>query len=123
MKHKLKLYNLIDGKMVETDETDPFIDFFNSMPDIEKPERKYKTYIIEDTTNHCFKIGRSIDCTKRLKVLSTNNPSLKLHFIIDKDVEKELHDEYEIKRMHGEWFNLTERDLLKIKIQYYGRIN
>lgn len=84
-----------------------------------KPKRTgYQTYLIKDTSNNYIKIGRSIDYLKRYNVLSSINLNIKILFIINADVEAELHKKYSDKRIHGEWFNLTDKDINNIKTKY-----
>ena len=119
---KIKLYRVINGEMVETNEKDSFFDFFNTLPDMPKKIRNYNTYFIKDVMNSCVKIGKSIDCLKRLKILKYNNPHIEMMFIINIDIEQELHERYECKQMYGEWFNLTEKDIDDIKNEYKDKI-
>lgn len=90
-----------------------------------KPKKIYQTYLFKDNSNNYIKIGRSIDYLKRYDVLSSINLNIKILFIIDADVEAELHKEYKSKRIHSEWFNLTEKDINNIKTKYknHERIN
>ena len=75
------------------------------------------TYIIKGA-NGQYKIGRSCDIYKRYKSLLTANPDIKIEFIINKDVEYSLHNEYSHKRISGEWFMLSKNDLKSIKMKY-----
>jgi hypothetical protein len=84
---------------------------------------EFKTYLMNDTMHKCIKIGRSTDCIKRCRNLRHNNPSIELMFVIDIDIEKQLHKEYASKRMHGEWFDLTEKDINNIKIRFKNKID
>ena len=62
------------------------------------------SYLIEDTTNNLYKIGKSNDPTNRLKTLKISNPFIKL-IGISLIKEKYLHQFYFKYRIVGEWFN------------------
>lgn len=84
-----------------------------------KKLRMFKTYFLRDAITEYTKIGKSIDINRRLKEIKSANPTVELITVIDKDIELELHHEYEHKRMNGEWFNLTEKDINDIKIKNF----
>jgi hypothetical protein len=67
-----------------------------------------------------YKIGRAANIKKRIKQLQTGSP----HEIILVDYydtgdavaeEKRWHEKYKDKRMKGEFFNLSDRDIRDIK--------
>ena len=74
-------------------------------------------YIIEDTQGH-YKIGATTNVIKRLRVLRVANPRpLYLTYYSDpvpfyKTLEKFVHEKFKSKRMNGEWFSLTDTDLV-----------
>ena len=90
-------------------------------------ERMRKTYLMTDSETGATKIGRSINPPKREKTLQSEKKEISLLMICDKDVERELHKEYECKHIRGEWYNLTKRDICNIIKQYnfkpYGKNN
>lgn len=65
------------------------------------------------------KIGKSSDPRFREHTLGAQIPCVKLLAVCPKDIERELHDKYKIKRMRGEWFNLSHKDIRQI-IKNYG---
>ena len=78
-------------------------------------------YLMQADTGH-YKIGRSVDPVKRLKVFNTEMPVQvnMLHvFPADNAIEAEaqLHHEFRDKRYMGEWFSLEPAD-----IRYIGGI-
>lgn len=75
------------------------------------------TYIIKDKLNR-YKIGRSSNLDKRMSQISSSNPNIELILVIPYNVEHKLHKEYEHKNVGGEWFNLSENDILNIKKKY-----
>ena len=90
------------------------------------PEMR-KTYLMTDSETGATKIGHSINPPKRERTLQSEKKEIKLMLICDKDVERELHKEYECKHIRGEWYNLTKRDICNIIKQYnfkpYGNNN
>lgn len=79
---------------------------------------KIKTYLMTDGDTGATKIGRSINPPKREHTLQSEKRSISLRMVCDKDVEKELHREYKNKRIRGEWFNLSERNIKDIAEAY-----
>lgn len=73
-------------------------------------------YVMEDLRNRVFKIGRSKTPGKRERTLQSEVPQVVLRFSIpgEEEDEKRLHDRFESKRVRGEWFALTNDDLLMI---------
>lgn len=73
--------------------------------------------------NGLIKIGITGDVYRRLKVLDTASPvELNLIFSFESDnaniIELELHQIFAIKRIKGEWFNLSTDDIKWIKGKY-----
>ena len=90
---------------------------------LDNPTKKYKSanllYLISD--GEFTKIGVTTDTTfNRLKTLQTANArKLYCEFSIIVDnatkIERDLHKRYKSKRLMGEWFNLSKRDIKNIK--------
>lgn len=82
------------------------------------------TYLIFDERTGLYKIGKSKDPYKRMKILSnlqsSFRPSLRLVSTINADVESFLHCRFKSKRHHGEWFGLDEKDVKFIKRGYFN---
>ena len=74
-----------------------------------------KTYLMHDTANCFYKIGKSIKPKYREKTLQSEKPTVELIHIIDKDIERKLHNKFKDKRIRGEWFNLNRDDVNYIK--------
>lgn len=74
-----------------------------------------KTYLILDQISGFCKIGKTTDVKTRLQSLSCGNPNIKLLFVIDADVEEELHLQFKLKKVKGEWFSLSPKDIESIK--------
>lgn len=72
-------------------------------------------YIMEDTRKSVFKIGRSKTPGKRERTLQSEVPETALRFSIPAEEahEKELHERFSHRRIRGEWFELTEEDLVE----------
>ncbi len=75
-------------------------------------------YIMEDTRKRVFKIGRSKTPGKRERTLQSEVPETTLRFSIpaEESHEKELHERFAHRRIRGEWFELTDVDLLEVFI-------
>ena len=84
-----------------------------------KKIRVFKTYFLRDINTGHIKIGKSTNVDERIKNFRVINPSIELMTVVNKDIELELHDEYEHKRITGEWFDLTENDLNNIKTKFH----
>ena len=88
------------------------------------PEKGKKGYVyVIDAQNGMYKIGLSKIPKIRLDMLSVSLPfDLKLALLIDcqdmDKVENDLHEFYKDKRQKGEWFQLTEKDLIDIRNKY-----
>jgi ribosomal protein L16 Arg81 hydroxylase len=90
-----------------------------------KENRKFKTkktaiYLMYDEHTKYYKIGRSLNPTKREKTLQSEKPSIVLKYSFSGviDDESALHDKFKDKRIRGEWFNLDELDIDYI-IKYF----
>lgn len=78
-------------------------------------------YLMLDTTNVTYKIGISNSPEYREKTLQSEKPSIELlcskSFINRKialTMEKSLHENYDSKRIRGEWFKLTNEEVEEI---------
>jgi len=85
----------------------------------QKPDPLTQIYIMVDRNTGFYKIGRSINVLNRERTLQSEKPSIELCFSFESNMskEKELHGMFSDKRVRGEWFNLDENDILKIKKQ------
>lgn len=79
-------------------------------------------YLMIDTTNRMHKIGMSKLAEFRERTLQGQKPSIKLvaakKYINRKiagAIEKALHETYSHKRIRGEWFALSEEDIVELK--------
>lgn len=130
---KKELLKLIDGlhKYI-ADTTDEEIQKYNteSMEQLNmeisalrepKPKKKEKGYVyLIKADNGLVKIGKTKNIEKRWNHFTTKLPyKLELLFYIDTEdmtgLELELHEQYRKYRKRGEWFELTERHINKIK--------
>ena len=76
----------------------------------------FYVYIMHDTSNNLYKIGKAVDPFSRLNNFKTANASIELlnyypGFMAD---EKILHRNYEKYRVKGEWFKLKQKHLDQI---------
>lgn len=80
----------------------------------EKDTRVTHTYIMFDSSINLYKIGKSLEPLKREKTLQGEKPSIKLMYIIPKDIESYLHSKHHRQRVRGEWFNIRSTQLSSI---------
>jgi hypothetical protein len=97
----------------------PIIDLneFNLLEEskAKKQNGGHLTYLIKNNDNSLYKIGKSKNPFKRLIQLKTEfNQDLILIGIIEEDIESELHFKYRHCNSFGEWFSLTDDDVLDI---------
>jgi hypothetical protein len=73
-------------------------------------------YLMEDLRNKSFKIGKSKTPGKRERTLQSEAPEIVMRFSIPADElhEKKLHEHFSGKRKRGEWFELSNDDLVWI---------
>ncbi|KZE72731.1 hypothetical protein AV926_18485 [Myroides marinus] len=80
------------------------------------PEKDYVYLMVNDDTSF-IKIGTSKKPNFREKTLQSQEPNI--HMIAlwccDKKLEKELHSKFAVKRIRGEWFRLSFKDLKHIE--------
>lgn len=77
-----------------------------------------KTYLMRDSNTGYTKIGMSVNPRQRECTLQSEKPTITLFRVCDTLVEKELHSRYAVKRVRGEWFDLTEADIERICNDY-----
>ena len=68
---------------------------------------------MKNRRNGFYKIGRSNDPKKRERTLQSEEPDIVLVKVWDKNIENNLHRNYNKQRLRGEWF-----DLSKIQVRY-----
>lgn len=73
-------------------------------------------YLIHENMNDSYKIGRTKNISTRSKLFSIKLPfDWQFEEIIETDacvyLEKELHNKFSEKRINGEWFTLSKRDV------------
>jgi len=74
-------------------------------------------YIMLNSRNNLMKIGKSNKPFYREKTLQGQEPEIMLitYWKAPSTIERQLHKEFSHKRQRGEWFNLSFKDLQKIK--------
>lgn len=81
-----------------------------------------KLYLMKNTRNGYTKIGISNNPKHREKTLQSEEPEVELLFTMSVCLarleEKALHKEYNDKRVRGEWFDLTDNDVMDIIKKY-----
>jgi hypothetical protein len=78
-----------------------------------KDEKKTKTYLMKDSHNNLYKIGKSINPKQRERTLQSEKPSINMVKVWNRDIERDLHKLYKDYRIRGEWFRLN-----KIQVKY-----
>jgi hypothetical protein len=73
------------------------------------------TYVMYDTSNHYYKIGKSVNVTKREKTLQSQKPTIEAILFKEGDIELKLHQFFLDKRIRGEWFKLSKNDIETLK--------
>ncbi len=84
-------------------------------------------YVIFNPLNGLYKIGQTEDIDKRYKQLRTQTGielEVMMAFMLDKEIDisadvlekKILHEYFKRKRVIGEWFKLSLRDLYEISV-------
>ena len=76
------------------------------------------TYLILDKGSGLYKIGKAQNVQIRLKSIKGMCPTAELIASCKADFEKELHDHFEIKKETGEWFHLSQKDVIWIKNKF-----
>ncbi|MDP2040462.1 MAG: GIY-YIG nuclease family protein [Algoriphagus sp.] len=98
--------NVIGNKFVHTPSKSTFIN-----------NKKTYIYLMKNNLNGLFKIGRSKQPFKREYTLQSQEPDIKMISIREAtyEVETALHRKYKEKKVRGEWFNLTTKDIRDIE--------
>lgn len=76
-----------------------------------KRKLELSTYIIEDYSNHIYKIGITSDILKRMNQIKTANIYTRLYAVVNANIESKLHNMFSDKNVSGEWFKLSGNDL------------
>jgi hypothetical protein len=74
-------------------------------------------YLMYNNRNYHFKIGKSWNPKHREKTLQAEAPEISMVAVwkASYKLERNLHNRYKHKRLRGEWFNLTFKELKDIK--------
>ena len=88
-----------------------------------KQSEKQKTYLMKDSNTGLTKIGKAIDPKYRERTLQSEKPTISLFAVCENNIELELHDKFDSKRVRGEWFNLTDNEINNIVKDYKFSIN
>lgn len=87
------------------------------VPQNETLSDKGSVYLMLNMKNGCVKIGQSKQLVYRERTLQAQEPEVALitSWPAPKTVERLLHKQFAAKRIRGEWFKLTFKDLHEIK--------
>lgn len=86
--------------------------------DFQTKKQSIKTYVMIDTTNNLYKIGKSVNPIVRERTLQSEKPTIELYLVCNSDIENILHFKYKNKRVRGEWFSLTQDDLIDLVLEH-----
>jgi len=93
-------------------------DRYKKEKEIKKFKPKDHLYLIQNTENKCFKIGRSKNPKGRLKQLQiASHEKLILLFVLEEkgELEKEFHYIFDMIRLNSEWFHYDDSIIKKFK--------
>lgn len=120
---KKQVLTIIKGKYMPQDKF-PLTSLLNSHNPVFKTQSYSNSFIYlihTDYPEFGYKIGKSDTPDKRSHTIGLKMPfNVKCYrnFPVDEEyalsIEKALHDYFEHKRINGEWFNLSKRDLRNI---------
>lgn len=92
--------------------------FITAKTDKVQGDIPFKTYLMKDNRTGYIKIGKSKIPKIRERTLQSEVPDCNILIIINSNVETELHELYQDKRVRGEWFRLSDMDIKYIKETY-----
>jgi hypothetical protein len=100
----------------EKSETELSVNAYN-LRNKKKKSRTTNLYVMIDNHTGHYKIGRSDSPTKREATLLSQKSSIELLFFFPgtTNQEKMLHEIFKDKWVRGEWFDLTNNDLMLLK--------
>lgn len=88
-------------------------------------EEKCFLYLMKDLANGYHKVGISNNPEYREKTLQSEKPTIELIYVkefstrkIAMSIESALHKTFDNKRLRGEWFDFSEKDIFNLK-EYY----
>ncbi len=93
--------------------------------------KKVSVYLIQCDNLQLVKIGKASNVNKRLKTLQVGNPHslyciASLEFAFSNEAllfEQKLHKKYEEYNVRGEWFEISQRDLISLKNEFTKSLN
>lgn len=88
----------------------------NDLPK-QKERRISNVYLMKNNRNGFIKIGYSLHPEHREKTLQSEEPEINLIFSVRTYIDQEtfLHEKYKKNRLRGEWFSLSEKQIISIK--------
>jgi hypothetical protein len=113
---------LVKGKrgvigVLEIKKEEFYKEFFEGCGKDNPIEGNEHVYLMYNKRSNLIKIGQSVKPSFREKTLQSEEPEILLlcTWEAPKMVERELHSEFRSQRKRGEWFDLSFKDLEKIK--------
>lgn len=99
------------------DKKEFYQDFFNNISEQKIEKDKDYVYLMLNTDTSLIKIGKSNNPRYRERTLHSQEPSVHLIALwrCSQEVEKILHVKFNDKRVRGEWFRLTIKELTELE--------
>ena len=83
-----------------------------------RTERKYKTFIMKDSSTNLYRVAKAEDIEKRFKVLYASNPNLTIAIVINDNVKSNILKDFEAKATGQDWLSLNDDDIHTITNKY-----
>jgi hypothetical protein len=117
------IMDLYDGKLINemSEVINVDLSLYHNLPndDVRRVSNGCGTYMLRNPKTNLIKIGRTKKLGKRVSTLSREfGIDLILIGWCELDFENIIHEDYKEKRVHGEWFKLTDDDMLDIYSDY-----
>lgn len=84
-------------------------------------KKEFKTYLMIDKNTGFYKIGKAIEPYFREKTLQSEKPTISILAFCDKNIENYLHKKYAIKKIRGEWYNLSEKEVSEVISEFINQ--
>ena len=99
------------------DKKEFYQNFFNNISEQKIEIGKDYVYLMVNTDTSLIKIGKSNNPRYRERTLHSQEPGIHLIALwcCGQEVEKQLHDKFSAKRIRGEWFRLSIKDLTELE--------
>lgn len=79
-----------------------------------RKERKYITFVMQDSQTKLYKIAKAENIEKRFKVLHASNPNLTIKAVINDNVKSQMLKEFESMATGEDWLKVNDEDMEKV---------